>query len=48
VSRSSKGDRGGGSQWLNDGKHDSAVVAKGVEEEKGVAPQGGGGTVLLL
>jgi hypothetical protein len=35
VSGSLEGDRGSGSWWLNDGKHDGAVAAKGAKEEKG-------------
>jgi hypothetical protein len=35
VSRSSEGDRGGGSWWLNDGKHDGAVAVKGRRRKKG-------------
>jgi hypothetical protein len=33
VSGSSEGDRGGGLQWPNDGKHGGAVAAKGAEEK---------------
>jgi hypothetical protein len=35
------GDRGSGSQWLNDGKHGGIVVVKGAEEEKGSLHRGG-------
>jgi hypothetical protein len=49
VSGSSEGDQGGGSRWLNDGKHGGAVATKGRRRKKGrsmgVAPfiAGGGG-----
>jgi hypothetical protein len=44
VSGSSEGDRGGGSRWLNDGKHGWHSGGEGAEEEKRLLMRG----VLLL
>jgi hypothetical protein len=41
VSGSSEGDWGGGSWWLNDGKHDGIVAAKGRRRKKGCSTGGG-------
>jgi hypothetical protein len=35
VTGSSKGNRGSGSLWLNDSKHNGTVTVKGEVEEKG-------------